>query len=106
MKVSKFKVVVSVLLVAMVAVACNIAFVVKVIWRLQGQLKKLYWIAENTHSGVVGWAIDFTEEALEQKLTHLKILVVAMAVLVVSLMVSIKLKHSARKRTENRRRKE
>ena len=99
MKLSNFKVVVSVLLIAMVVVAYNIALVVKDIWRIQGALKKLYWIAENTYSGMVGWAIELTEEALEQKLMHLKILAVAMAVLVVTLILSIKLKHSARKRT-------
>lgn len=99
MKVSRFKVVVSVLLVAMVATACNIAFVFKDIWWLQGLLERMYRDAAHAHSGLIWLGIELTEAALDQKLTHLKILVVAMAVLVISLMISIKLKHSARKRT-------
>ena len=93
-KLSKFKVVVSVLLVAMVATAYATVIVVKDISWLQGELKLLYGSAEHAHSGMLWWAIETAEADLQQKLTHLKILAVAMALLVVSLMTSIKLKHS------------
>jgi len=74
MRVSKFKVVA---LMALVAIFCGITVIFIDIWKLNVQLSRLYWIAENTHSSGVGDAIMNTESRLHETLKLLTALTVS-----------------------------
>ena len=77
---SKFKIVVSVLVVAMV---CAIGIEVNYLWKVKSELDRLYWIAENTDSFMVWIAIEFVEADLRQHLTQLTVLIVMLPVTVI-----------------------
>ena len=89
---SKFKIVVSVLVVAMV---CAIGIEVNYLWKIKSELDRLYWISENTESALVGVAIDYVEADLRQHLTQLTVLIIMLPVtIIVSWMLNrIYIKH-------------
>jgi len=86
-KVSKFTIVISVLVVVVVALVCAIASVYIDILRIRAQLDNFYWIAENTHSGGVRIAIDELEARLHQKVTVLTVLAVVATLIIASLIL-------------------
>ena len=62
------------------------------IWKTKAELDNLYWIAENTHSGMVGFVIEEVESMLHQRVTLLAGLtfLTVSTILVMSLLI---LKH-------------
>jgi hypothetical protein len=77
MKVSKFRLVVLVLICALI---CTITVVCIDIWKIKADLDNLYWIAENTHSGMVWLFIERIESLLYQRLMLLMVLGVALII--------------------------
>lgn len=73
MKMSKSRIAVLVLIVAMI---CAIGVVCFDIMKIKAELDDLYWIAENTHSFTAGVFIERAELLLNQKLILLTALVV------------------------------
>ena len=65
---------------------------------LRAQLDNLYWIAENTHSGMVGYAIDRVESMLHEHMMRLAVLTILTisTILVIGLLM---LKHRQTGRT-------
>ena len=103
-RLTKFGLVVSVLVVALVILGYYIAVVSIEIGRINRALDYLYWVAENKHSGMVSTFIEFTESRLHQKLvdlTTLWLITVSVLVLLISLMV-IKYKRTYRLTTNIR----
>ena len=87
-KVSKFKIGVSVLVVAIVAMVCAIGIQVNYLCKLKSELDNLYWILENTDSVIVGVGISLAEENFRRELTRLKVLIVMLSVIIIVSCVS------------------
>jgi len=84
MRVSKFKVAA---LMALVAIFCGITVVFIEIWKLNVQLSRLYWVAENTHSGVVGAVILSAQEQLQGRLKLLTALTMSESIVACTLVL-------------------
>ena len=74
---SKFRFAVLVLICALI---CTIVVFCIDIWKIKAELDHLYWIAENTHSGMVWLFIERTESLLHQRLMLLTILGVVLII--------------------------
>lgn len=94
------------LTVVVASILCILIFAAAIvcvnIWNLKSELDYLYWVAENTHSGMVGWAIEHGESMLRQKLMELTLLVGVTTTLVIVVVSfrSIRHKHSPKRRAE------
>ena len=66
---------------------CGIIIVIFDISRIKAVLDQLYWVAENTHSGMVGIMIEYAESQLYQRQTILMGLAGLAALIIVSLML-------------------
>ena len=84
MKVSKFQFVALVLISVLI---CGIIIVIFDISGIKAELDHLYWIAENTHSGMVQTLIERTESLLYQRQTILMGLAGLTALIIVSSML-------------------
>lgn len=93
MKMSKFRIAVLALICALI---CAIVVFCIDIWKIKAELDHLYWIAENTHSGMVGAFIERAESLLHQRLMFLTILWVA---LIIMSLIGIRHQQIAHKRT-------
>jgi len=85
-KVSKFQFVALVLISVLI---CGIIIVIFDISRMKAELDRLYWIAENTHSGMVQTLIERTESLLYQRQTILMGLAGLTALIIVSSILSL-----------------
>jgi len=83
-KVSKFQ---FLALVVISFLICGIIIGIDDILGIKDRLEQFYWIAENTHSGMVGWFIERDESQLYQKQTILMGLVGLTALIIVSSML-------------------
>lgn len=93
LKMSKFRIAVLALICALI---CAIVVFCIDIWKIKAELDHLYWIAENTHSGMVGAFIERAESLLHQRLMFLTILWVA---LIIMSLIGIRHQQIAHKRT-------
>ena len=76
----KFKILLAMMLVTIIALVCAIGLVWSDIQKLNAVLDNLYWTAENTHSGVVWSMIELAEARLQQKQAVFTSLIVVMTV--------------------------
>ena len=87
-RLTKFKVAVSVLVVALVVLVCKIGYTWYEIEAINRKLDNLYWIAENTHSGFVYVMIPKVELSLRQRLSTLTTLL-TITILVLGLLTCV-----------------
>ena len=85
-----------VLLAIFIALSLSISVVCYDILRIKAKLDNLYWIAENTHSGMVSTLIGRAELMLHQRLTVLTVLVLATTILAIMSFRSIKHKQTSK----------
>ena len=89
----RFKILIAVMLVAIIALVCAIGLVWSDIQKLKAVLDNLYWIRKTTHSGGVRIAIEWVEARLQQKQTVLTSLIVVTTVLAMASLITI-LRHT------------
>jgi len=87
MKISKTR---AVLLVAFVALCLFMGVIYNDILRITNTLDTLYWVSENTHSGVVTVMIREAKSALNRRVTVLSLLIVATAFVAIIGLTGIK----------------
>ena len=96
------KVVFAILVLVLVLMVSAISVVCIDMWNTKTKLDKLYWVAENTQSGMVYAFIERAELVLRQRLIVLGLLAVATtltAILTIMSFRSIKQKQTSKVRT-------